>query len=135
MTAISITLSEKHTAEVETAHYGADRPVIRVLEDGRKTPGQWFAETLVEGGPSKYSDGLFIDFGAGWKLDAGEAALLYGFAVGVLAARPAKPVHTVHGKAIGPEGVPYGTTHDMDCPACQDTPFTASPRSETYWAS
>jgi len=44
-------------------------------------------------------------------------------------------VHTVRGLPIGPEGVAYGTTHDMSCPACQDTPFTASPRSETYWAS
>ena len=42
--------------------------------------------------------------------------------------------HTVHGE-VNTEGWPYGTTHDMDCPGCQDTPFTASPRSETYWAS
>jgi len=47
----------------------------------------------------------------------------------------AKPVHTVRGKVIGEEGSPYGVTHDMDCPGCQDTPFTASPRSETYWSS
>lgn len=136
----TITLSAKHTADVTSARDLLDRierPVIRVFEDGRLTPGQWYAETLVEGGPSKYADGLYIDFGAGWKLDANEAALLYGFAVGVLAtpATPAAPVHTVRGRAIGPEGVPYGTTHDMDCPACQGTPFTASPRSETYWAS
>lgn len=51
------------------------------------------------------------------------------------------PVHTVRGEVIGdpdgpyPDGVPYGTTHDMDCPGCQDIPFLASPRSETYWAS
>jgi uncharacterized CHY-type Zn-finger protein len=25
--------------------------------------------------------------------------------------------------------------HTMDCPGCQNTPFTASPRSETYWCS
>ena len=25
--------------------------------------------------------------------------------------------------------------HTMDCPGCQDTPFTSSPRSETYWSS
>ena len=48
---------------------------------------------------------------------------------------PAKPVHTVRGKVIGPEGSPYGVTHDMDCPGCKDTSFTASPRSETYWSS
>lgn len=29
----------------------------------------------------------------------------------------------------------YGERHDMDCPGCQDTPFTLSPRSETYWAT
>lgn len=44
-------------------------------------------------------------------------------------------VHTVRGKVIGPEGSPYGVTHDMTCPGCQDTPFTASPRSESYWSS
>ena len=50
-------------------------------------------------------------------------------------------VHTVGGIVIGThgtkyaDGIPYGTTHDMDCPGCQNTPFTASPRSETYWAS
>ena len=48
---------------------------------------------------------------------------------------PARPVHTVRGKVIGPEGSPYGVTHDSDCPGCIDTPFTASPRSETYWSS
>ena len=46
-----------------------------------------------------------------------------------------QPRHTVGGKVIGPEGVPYGTTHDMLCPGCQGTSFTASPRSETYWSS
>lgn len=44
-------------------------------------------------------------------------------------------VHTSRGKVIGPEGLPYGTTHDMDCPGCEGTPFTASPRSEAYWSS
>lgn len=43
--------------------------------------------------------------------------------------------HTVRGQTAGPEGWPYGTTHDMDCPGCQGTSFTASPRSETYWSS
>lgn len=44
------------------------------------------------------------------------------------------PVHTVRGKTSA-EGWAYGVTHDMDCPGCKNTPFTASPRSETYWAS
>jgi hypothetical protein len=46
------------------------------------------------------------------------------------------PVHTVGGKT-SVEGWPYGTTHDADCPACvaSGSSFTASPRSETYWAS
>jgi len=52
-----------------------------------------------------------------------------------LSTRPARPVHTVGGKPIGPEGVPYGTTHDWDCPGCKDIPYLSSPRSETYWAS
>ena len=45
--------------------------------------------------------------------------------------------HTVRGAPIGPEGVPYGTKHDMNCPACiaSGASFTASPRSETYWSS
>jgi hypothetical protein len=44
------------------------------------------------------------------------------------------PQHTVKGE-YRREGWPYGTTHDMSCPGCQDIPFTLSPRSETYWAS
>ena len=46
-----------------------------------------------------------------------------------------KTVHTVRGKPIGPEGSPYGVTHDYDCPGCEGTSYTASPRSETYWSS
>jgi hypothetical protein len=48
---------------------------------------------------------------------------------------PPRPVHTIRGKPIGPEGSAYGVTHDMDCPGCRDIPFTLSPRSETYWCS
>jgi hypothetical protein len=44
-------------------------------------------------------------------------------------------VHTVRGQAIGPDGSPYGVTHDYDCPGCEGTAFTSSPRSETYWSS
>ncbi len=44
-------------------------------------------------------------------------------------------VHTIGGKPPPPEGWRYGQTHDMDCPGCINTPFTASPRSETYWSS
>jgi hypothetical protein len=44
------------------------------------------------------------------------------------------PRHTVGGKTSD-NGWPYGTTHDMDCPGCEGTSFTSSPRSETYWAS
>jgi len=46
-------------------------------------------------------------------------------------------VHTINGRPIDNETNPgtYGRTHDMDCPGCQGTSFTASPRSETYWAS
>lgn len=130
--AATITLSDKYTATVEEYN---GKPTVRVLQDGRRTPGSWFATTIVERGPS--AGELFIDFGANWKLDANEAALLFGFAVGVLAAAAIKPepIHTVRGLPIPAEGLPYGTTHDMDCPACQGTSFTASPRSETYWAS
>ncbi len=46
-------------------------------------------------------------------------------------------VHTIGGKPINDVTNPgaYGRTHDMDCPACVSIPFTASPRSETYWSS
>lgn len=44
------------------------------------------------------------------------------------------PRHTVRGET-SETGWPYGTTHDMDCPGCAGTSFTASPRSETYWCS
>lgn len=44
-----------------------------------------------------------------------------------------RPQHKIRGE-IGAKGE-YGQRHDMDCPGCQDTPFTLSPRSETYWAS
>lgn len=51
--------------------------------------------------------------------------------------RKARPFasHRVRGKPIGPEGIPYGQVHDTNCPPCSDTPWTASPRSETYWSS
>jgi hypothetical protein len=68
-------------------------------------------------------------------LDLAQALVASATAQMVVAAAPPKPVHTVRGKPIGPEGVPYGTTHDYECPACQGTSFTASPRSETYWSS
>lgn len=43
--------------------------------------------------------------------------------------------HTVRGELIGLEGVPYGTTHDRDCPGCQGRPYGTSPRDEAYWTS
>lgn len=47
-----------------------------------------------------------------------------------------KPQHKVKGVYKHSQVMwQYGERHDMDCPACQDTPFTLSPRSETYWAS
>jgi len=45
------------------------------------------------------------------------------------------PVHTVRGGKPASIFGGYGVTHDMDCPGCKDTSFTASPRSETYWSS
>ena len=46
-----------------------------------------------------------------------------------------EPKHTVRGGKDAREFGDYGVTHDMDCPGCKDIPFTASPRSETYWSS
>lgn len=128
---VQITLSDTHTATTEKARssFKADMPVIVVFENGRRTPGQWYADTIA----ASTADEIYLDFGAGWKLNRNETALLKGFAMGVVAA--SRPVHTVGGEPIGPAGIAYGTRHDMDCPACQGTPYTASPRSETYWAS
>lgn len=47
----------------------------------------------------------------------------------------ARVIHTIGNKPIGPEGAEYGVRHDYNCPGCINTPFTASPRSETYWAN
>jgi hypothetical protein len=55
-----------------------------------------------------------------------------------------RPVHTIGRRPINHDVAPdhpdynpgeYGRTHDTDCPGCQNTSFTASPRSETYWSS
>jgi hypothetical protein len=77
-----ITLSENRTAKVEEYQ---GRPTIRVYENGRKTPGSWFAHTLAER-PMNIGP-IAIDFGARWNLTLDETALLVGFAVGVLAMR------------------------------------------------
>ena len=49
---------------------------------------------------------------------------------------PVSQTHTIGGQPIGPDNPgEYGRTHDFKCPGCQSSSFTASPRSETYWAS
>lgn len=46
------------------------------------------------------------------------------------------PVHTIGGERIGPDNPgEYGRTHDLSCPACEGTSFSASPRSEAYWCA
>ena len=76
-------LSETRTAIVETAKYGESRPVIVVLENGRRTPGQWFATTIAESTACTIS----IDFSAHWDLTETETALLIGFAIDILKSR------------------------------------------------
>lgn len=133
-----ITLSETRTAVAEPArsNFKPGMPIVVVFENGRRTPGQWYADTIA----ATTADRVSIDFGAGWTLSANETALLRGFAMGVVAAAKLaeddEPKHTVRGQT-SEDGWPYGTKHDMDCPACvaSGTSFTASPRSETYWAS
>ena len=49
--------------------------------------------------------------------------------------RTVEPKHTVKGGKPAAIYGGYGVTHDMDCPGCEGTSFTASPRSETYWSS
>lgn len=74
-------LDADYTAIVETKHYGDDRPVIVVLQNGRRTPGQWFASTLCE---RPASGPLYIDSGARWTLSSDAAEKLYAFALQVL---------------------------------------------------
>lgn len=133
---VQITLSDTHTAitEASNSKFKPEMPVIVVFENGRRTPGQWYADTIAE----STSDEIFIDFGQGWKLDKNETALLKGFAMGVQRAAElaATPRHTVRGQTSD-TGWEYGTKHDIDCPAClaDGSDFLTSPRSETYWAS
>ena len=49
----------------------------------------------------------------------------------------ALPVHTRGGQPIPLGGLPYGVTHDLDCPACvaSGRPWGADPRSEAYWSA
>ena len=58
-----------------------------------------------------------------------------GCSGGINVSRPRpSPVHRSRGRIVGREGIPYGQTHDMDCPGCADTPSLLSPRSDTYWS-
>ena len=50
-------------------------------------------------------------------------------------ASPSPPVHTVRGKPAGPERLALRHHPRHGLPGLSDTPYTASPRSETYWAS
>ena len=48
------------------------------------------------------------------------------------------PTHTYRrGQPIPLTGVPYGTTHDRDCPACEanGASWGCDPRSEAYWSA
>jgi hypothetical protein len=82
----SIHLTDRYAAYVETKDYGPDRPVVVVTQEGNRTPGQWFASTLIERGEP--TGPLFIDYGAGWKLDTASHKALYFFAQAVLALIP-----------------------------------------------
>jgi hypothetical protein len=45
-------------------------------------------------------------------------------------------VHTIGGQPISDTNPgAYGRNHDMACPGCEGTSFTASPRSDAYWSS
>ena len=82
---ISVQLSDTHTAIIEpgrSATFKPGMPVIVVLENGRRTPGQWYADTIAHSDSTE----LYLDFGANWKLNGNETAILKGFAMGVVAA-------------------------------------------------
>lgn len=71
------------------------------------------------------------------RLPAGQMALWMRAFVAGLTAPKSEPVHTIRHEPIGPEGAPYGATHDNDCPACvaNGAPWGADPRSEAYWSN
>ena len=132
----TIVLSTKRTAAVGDYH---GQPTVVVYEMGRMTPGQWYADTIAASTATRIS----IDAGQNWELTEEETILLIAFAKGVAQlaileeVRAAEtPKHTVRGQT-SEDGWPYGTRHDVDCPAClaSGASFTASPRSESYWAS
>lgn len=72
------------------------------------------------------------------SMEMSEPALTNGKDWMVVPEDPApSPSHTYRGGTpIPTTGVPYGTTHDMGCPACvaSGLPFESTPRSETFWA-
>jgi hypothetical protein len=82
---------------------------------------------------------LFVEDGCGDRavvyLTATEAEALISDLRQRIAPVESTPVHTVRGGKPAAEFGAYGVPHDMDCPGCQGTSFTASPRSEAYWAS
>lgn len=84
-----IALNADYTAIVETSRYGDDKPVIVLLQNGRRTPGQWFASTLCE---HEANGPLYIDYGANWKIDADANRTLRAFAAQVLKAVEASKV-------------------------------------------
>lgn len=112
-----------------------DTAKIKALTDGELTV---FIETLVDLSAGQSLSERSLDA----LHDAlNERAARKAFAATTIAAAGVTIVHTRGGDVIGdpngkyPNGIQYGQTHDADCPGCKDTPFTASPRSETYWAS
>lgn len=75
----------------------------------------------------KFDEVADVDKAQQWLEDSG---------LGYLVGKPDRePVHTIRGRQIGREGVPYGTLHDRDCPSCKGAPYGTAPNSEAYWAS
>lgn len=68
-----ITLSATRKASVEEYN---GKATIRVSENGRRTPGSWYAETIG----SSAARIISIDFGQGWNLTEDESARLIEFA-------------------------------------------------------
>ena len=78
----TVQLSQKRAAHTGEYH---GKTTVAVTEEGRLTPGQWFAATIAQSDATE----IYIDFGQGWKLDKNETAILKGFAMGVAAAERA----------------------------------------------
>lgn len=75
----TITLDDRYTADVIDRN---GSPVVRVFDQGRITPGQWYASTIAS--RTNPHAALDIDSGARWTISAEAATKLHAFAIQAL---------------------------------------------------